>query len=243
MDTPRIPQVSKKGNIRKIDMIGRQFGRLTVIEELDYHIYPSGEKRRRFKCLCECGNHSIVTMNNLRTGKTNSCGCLRDETTKHINYAHGLRKHPLYGVWCNVKTRCYNANTERYKDYGGRGIEMCNEWKNDFSSFYKWAVENGWEKGLLLDRINNDGWYSPDNCRFVNYFVNARNRRLLCSNNTSGFHGVTKQTESNQWGAHIGYNYKQYFLGYFATPKEAAIAYDNKAKEFDSNYPLNFPNN
>ena len=90
---------------------------------------------------------------------------------------HGLRAHPLCSVWSDMKTRCYNSNQKSYKHYGGRGIIVCEEWTGDFKCFYDWAIKNGYKKGLQIDRINNDGNYEPDNCRFVTTAENCRNSR------------------------------------------------------------------
>jgi hypothetical protein len=96
---------------------------------------------------------------------------------KGINVKHGLVDHPLYGVHNSIIKRCYNPNCKSFKNYGGRGILVCDEWRYNFESFYLWATENGWEPGLEVDRIHNDGNYSPENCRFVSRSVNTRNTR------------------------------------------------------------------
>ncbi len=90
---------------------------------------------------------------------------------------HGLRKHPLYNVWDGMKRRCHNSDNPHYKNYGGRGITIFAGWINNFRAFYNWAIANGWKKGLWIDRINNDGNYRPENCRFVTSAVNNQNRR------------------------------------------------------------------
>ncbi len=90
---------------------------------------------------------------------------------------HGLRNHPLYKVWSNIKDRCYNVRQQNFHNYGGRDIRMCDEWKNDFKKFYKWCIINGWKPYLQIDRRENDGNYEPNNCRFVTCKINANNRR------------------------------------------------------------------
>jgi hypothetical protein len=90
---------------------------------------------------------------------------------------HGYTYHPLYQVWSDMKRRCYNQNMKQYKDYGGRGISVCRIWRNDSKSFIEWALSNGWKQGLVIDRINNDGNYTPGNCRFVTRKKSAQNRR------------------------------------------------------------------
>lgn len=159
---------------RKIDMTGKRFGRLTVVCE-------AGLKRKEiaWKCICDCGKTVIVPGYPLRSGKTKSCGCYMRDQTKNANRKHGMFGTPIYRTYFNMKNRCYNPHYYLYKDYGGRGISVCNEWLGDdgFSNFYKWAKENGYHQGLSLDRIDCDGNYSPQNCRWVNMIVQQNNRR------------------------------------------------------------------
>lgn len=92
---------------------------------------------------------------------------------------HGLSKHPLYGTWKNIRRRCYNTKDINYKDYGMRGIVLCEEWRNDFRNFYKWAIENGWQKGLSIERIDYNGNYCPENCKWIPLCEQPKNRRGL----------------------------------------------------------------
>jgi hypothetical protein len=154
------------------EIIGQKFGRLTVIGITTHHNYM-----KRVTVICDCGAEKIVFVRNLKTGATRSCGCLQLEKRNPFATFHGLRKHPLYNVWSGLKDRCKNPNLYSYKDYGGRGITACEEWKNSFQSFYDWAIKNGWEKNLEINRINNDGNYEPSNCNFVTPKENSRNRR------------------------------------------------------------------
>lgn len=96
---------------------------------------------------------------------------------EHINFKHGLYKNRLYGIWSNMKTRCCSETYHLYKDYGARGIEVCDEWLNDFEHFYNWAISNGYQDNLTIDRINNNGNYEPSNCRWVDMKTQNRNRR------------------------------------------------------------------
>jgi hypothetical protein len=135
---------------------------------------------------------------------------------------HGMKKHKLYSVWCNIKTRCFNNKVKHYKDYGGRGITMCSEWKDSFISFYEWVKENGYENGLQLDRIDNDGNYEPSNCQFISQSKNkAVGKKRKNKNNTSGFVGVSFRKDNNKWRTWIPVNAKRIYLGTFSTIEEA----------------------
>ena len=173
----------------KIDICtGMRFGRLSIVKELDVVVYASGGRSRKFLCMCDCGRESVVSLCNLRNGTTRSCGCyLRDILSKR-NRTHGMRHHTLYSVWTNMITRCCNTNAVNFRNYGGRGIGICVEWKKSFAHFSDWALSHGWKEGLQIDRINNNGHYEPQNCRFVTNSVNGRNRR---NNRLLTFDGVT----------------------------------------------------
>lgn len=166
-------------------MIGKRFGRLTVIEKV-------GKDKHRsilWKCKCDCGGESIVRTHNLRCGNSTSCGCVRNDKIKKLNYKTGQYKSRIYHTWINMKTRCHTPTAWEYKNYGARGIAVCDEWRNNFQAFYDWANENGYRDDLTIERINNDGNYCPENCRWVDRITqnrNQRNTRLVT------FNGVTK---------------------------------------------------
>lgn len=170
-----------------IDLTGKRFGRLTVVawERNDgTHTY--------WKCICDCGKEIITRSGNLRRGATNSCGCLKKDRVREVlvkrNTSHGQTKTRLYRIWAKIHERCSNPNSKRYADYGGRGIRVCEEWK-DFAVFQKWALENGYRDDLTIDRIDNNGSYTPQNCRWVDYKTQNRNRR---DNNLVTYKGQTK---------------------------------------------------
>lgn len=158
----------------KSNLIGQKYTKLTVLK------YAYSEKgQRNWKCQCDCGNITYVSTGKLKSGNTKSCGCLKHETKS--NLIHGKQNTRLYHIWQGMKQRCYNSNSIKYNNYGGRGIKVCNEWKNSFMPFYTWAISNGYDdnktrKEQSLDRINNDGDYEPNNCRWVTHSKNCRNR-------------------------------------------------------------------
>lgn len=136
-------------------------------------------KRRKAAFRCKCGNTFIAQLYKVKVSETQSCGCLHKKATSEANSRHNLKNHKIYGVWSAMKARCYNKNTAQYKDYGERGIYVCEEWKNDFISFYKWAIKNGWQKGLQLDK-DTKGYgnvYSPLACCFTTPKINSNKRR------------------------------------------------------------------
>lgn len=153
--------------------IGEKYGNLTIINFDHERRTPNGTLRRYMNCKCDCGNICIVSLNSLRSGKTKSCGCIKGQKQRGFkyNYPH------LYPVYDNIMKRCYRKNDNGYKFYGARGIKLCDEWLNNRDSFYEWALLNGYKDGLQLDRIDVNGNYEPNNCRFITPKENARNRR------------------------------------------------------------------
>ena len=159
------------------DLTGQRFGRLLVIRH-----EGSTNTEAIWRCLCDCGKQVIVRGSSLRRGHTKSCGCLRDEIVSKIQTTHKKTKTRLYNVWTHIKARCYNPTHHAYKNYGERGITVCDEWKNDFPKFYEWAIANGYDENApkgqcTIDRIDNDKGYSPDNCRWVDIKTQNKNKR------------------------------------------------------------------
>jgi len=142
-------------------------------------------------------------------------------------YEHdGMSGSPLKGVWYDMRKRCYSKNVKDYKNYGARGVTLCDEWYVSFAPFYEWSLKNGYAKGLTIDRKNNDGDYSPENCRWVSRSIQNRNTRKLQSNNTSGYRGVTFNKKLKKFQAQIGVNKKLIQLGLFDLAEDAADAYN-----------------
>jgi hypothetical protein len=160
---------------KPINEVGNVYGRLIVKKEI-------GRKRGAvlFQCHCECGNDFEVTGGDLRAGRVNSCGCLKSEMRIKENTTHGLKNHRLYSIYHNMLTRCYNKNATHYHSYGGRGIEICEEWlskDNGFIRFYDWAIANGYSDKLTVDRINVNGNYEPSNCKWSTSEEQSLNKR------------------------------------------------------------------
>lgn len=160
------------------NLTNKRFGRLTALKRT--------EKRKNgyivWRCICACGKITTVTVGNLKSGNTKSCGCLRQDVIKKIKYKHGdccgdLMTR-LYKIWDSMKTRCYSPTNKDYKNYGARGIIVCPEWKNNYSAFKFWAILNGYLNNLTIDKIDNDGNYEPSNCQWLTRSENLKKRHM-----------------------------------------------------------------
>ena len=184
---------------KSIDLQGMRFGRLFVVEK--YGKAKNGSII--WKCRCDCGKETMVTSCNLRSGSTNACGCLHNEFISSLSKKHGLSHTRLHGIWRGIKGRCLNHKNSSYQNYGGRGIKICEEWKDNFENFYEWAMSNGYKDDLSIDRIDVNNGYFPENCRWVTDEVQSRNRR----NNRKYSHDGETKTLS-EWAREYGIDRK-----------------------------------
>lgn len=192
-----------------IDLTGQRFGRLVVIK-MHEHTYGKYGKIT-WLCKCDCGNTKVINGECLRDGGTRSCGCLHDELIVARNTKHGCtitgQKDRLYTVWASMKNRCNNPNSDFYYRYGGRGIKVCEEWKNDYAAFKEWAYANGYDENAdfmqcTIDRIDLDKGYSPENCRWTDIVSQANLR--------SNSHWITYKGKTQtlaQWARELGVGY------------------------------------
>lgn len=181
--------------MKQLNLTGKRFGKLVVIK-------TAGKTKNGaylWQCKCDCGNEIIANVGNLRNGHTKSCGCLRVDRCKTNFTKHGLEHTRLYGIWSDMRLRCYDEKNIAYHRYGGRGITICDEWKNDVKAFYDWATANGYNDSLTIDRIDNDGNYCPENCRWATVKEQASNRR---SNILVTHNGKTQTMK--KWANEVG---------------------------------------
>lgn len=198
-----------------------------LLEDLGMR-YPtenSKQKKRYGIYQCQyCGKEFEGSVYDVKRGNIRSCGCLSTQKLIERNTSHGLGKHPMYQTWYNMKARCYNPKDYYYKDYGGRGIQVCDRWL-DINNFIE-DMYPSCQEGLTLDRIDVNGNYEPDNCRWTDANTQARNTRDKKANNTSGYRGVCWHKVTNKWMTSIVVNNKQIYLGVYHTALEAAKAYE-----------------
>lgn len=154
------------------ELVGKKYGRLIILDEA-----TPVNGRRKVICKCDCGKVKEITLTHLRAGNILSCGCLQKERVVETHGKHNDRKNKLYSRWKSMKQRCNNPNNPAYKNYGARGIKVCEEWNSDYLKFKEWSINNGYSEELEIDRIDNSKGYEPGNCRYVTSYINNTNRR------------------------------------------------------------------
>lgn len=220
---------------RTIDLTDKVFSRLKVLSE---GVTPNTTKSREkfWLCQCECGNQCVVSGYQLRSGKTQSCGCITKErmikkAKEKPSKKHGLSSSRIYKNYYTMKDRCYNSNHQKYEMYGAKGIVICDEWlgKDGFLNFYEWAMNNGYDDTKTIDRIDVDGDYEPSNCRWTNSSVQGFNRHTP-SNNSTGCVGIS-QLKNGKFRAYIKKDGRQISLGWHDTIEQAIEARKKAEKE------------
>lgn len=159
---------------RKLQLAGERFGRLKVIREIG----TDKNGKTVWECQCDCGNSTSSIGSNLVSGKSMSCGCIKNEIASARARKHGMGRTKIYSTWQNMKQRCYNEKCKSYKDYGARGIEVCPEWLNNPKSFFDWAMANGYDKNLTIERKDVNGNYCPENCCWISHPEQAKNKTV-----------------------------------------------------------------
>jgi hypothetical protein len=179
------------------DITGERYGRLLVIMP----IKKDGRGEYFWICQCDCGNIKTISGNKLRSGNTRSCGCFREEHRGDNNRTHGMANNRLYTIWLNMRSRCYNPKNISYRNYGGRGISVCNEWRGSFEKFMDWSFYHGYNEALTIDRIDFNGNYSPQNCKWATKIEQANNKR---NNHVINIDGEEKTI--SEWARIYGIN-------------------------------------
>lgn len=180
-----------------VDLTGQRFGRLSVLDRAG----TAGGGCATWRCLCDCGKETVVLSSSLRRGATRSCGCLSAEKSGERSYKHGGTNSRLYRIWSAMIERCHNPNRKGYENYGGRGIAVCDEWRNSFQKFQDWAISNGYRDDLTIDREDNEGSYCPSNCRWISFKDQQNHKR---DNHLVTYNGETHNI--TEWAAITGIN-------------------------------------
>ena len=206
--------------------VGYDISPPTLLKNLGLRYATSKSKGRKTfgRYRCSCGNEFETIISAVNSGVVKSCGCYKISRIVEANSRHGLAYHPLYYTWKGMKARCYNKKATGYKDYGGRGIKVCDRWL-DVQNFIM-DMYPTYTKGLSLDRIDVNGNYEPSNCRWADASTQAQNSRDIKVTNTSGFRGVSYECNSGLWQSKIFSNNKHTYLGLFNTALEAGKAYE-----------------
>ena len=208
-----------------LDIKGQKFSKLTVVKHL---VDRSHHQANYWECLCDCGNTVSVIVGMITSGRQKSCGCYKKINDKKPK-THGMSRSKPYNVWCGMIARCTNPKDSRWEDYGGRCVQVCEEWRNSFEQFWN-DMKDTYREGLTLDRVDVNSGYSKSNCRWTTISVQGHNKRKL-ENCKSSYIGVTLDLGTLKWRARISVT-KEFrkHLGMFKTEYEAALAYDNASE-------------
>ena len=197
------------------DETGKRYGKLTVIS------YEMTNGKAFWKCKCDCGNETLVAGDKLRSGRTKSCGCIQQAHRKEgFHKSHGMTDTRLYYEWCNMKSRCNNLKNIMYKNYGGRGIKVCDEWL-DFETYMEWALSHGYTDNLTIERVDVNGNYEPSNCKWI-----TNKEQYLNRTDTHLVTAFGKTQTIKEWSEETGIKYDTIHarLKYYGWSAEDAVS-------------------
>ncbi len=207
---------------------GDKIGECIYLHDTSPYVYKNKKinRRAKFKC-CQpgCNNEFECIINGVKSGNTVSCGCYRLKRVTEAKYKHGQSGTRLYYVWAAMINRCYNPDHAKYERYGGRGITVCDEWRNDPRKYIEYvkSLPGATKKGYSIDRENNDGNYEPGNIRWVPAFIQSQNTGIN-KRNTSGYKGVSWSKQKNKWRARVQIKGNEKHVGFFCDKIKAAKA-------------------
>lgn len=202
---------------KRLDITDERYGRLVGLN----FIGCDKSKNTLWEFQCDCGNVTIKRLSDVRFGKIKSCGCLHQDNTVERNTKHNKSKTRTYSIWKGMKRRCLSPSRPRFKDYGRRGITVCDRWRNSYDNFLTDMGEA--PINYTLERIDNEKGYSPDNCKWASYLEQSHNQRMRTTN-TSGYRGVYYCKTVKRWKAQINHAGKRLFSKSFKTITQAVVA-------------------
>lgn len=208
-------EIIRSQGTKSEEMVGKKFGRWVVLNQ----VFRPGRTGTLWLCRCECGTEKTVKVMELKKGNSTSCGCYREEIRNTLHKSHGMANNPLYKTWVAMHGRCYNHKNKQYKDYGGRGITVCERW-HDVRNFIE-DMGGKPNKNFSIERIDNEKGYSPENCRWADVFEQKQNTRRKPS---TGIVGVSYVKPRRKYSAYISVDKKQISLGVFENIQDAIEA-------------------